>query len=142
MTKRNIWIDKVIREEFGIKRCMWRWILERCNCKWRPAYKNYWGRGIKCKFKNFEEFARDIWPRPWPKYTVERIDNNWDYEPWNVRWATRKEQSYNRRSNVLYRMNWKTLTVMDWSKELNMRYERTRRWFLKWKLKAERVFKS
>lgn len=61
------------------------------------GYKDYAGRGIKFKFSSFEEFFAEVGPRPGPEYSVDRIDNNGNYEKGNLRWATDKQQMNNRR---------------------------------------------
>ena len=72
----------------------------RCMNPMNKSYKNYGGRGIKvCKewAESFECFINDVGYKPSPAHSLDRINNDGDYEPQNVRWATAKEQANNRR---------------------------------------------
>lgn len=81
---------------------IWNAMKHRCSNKKCKSYKNYGGRGIKvCDewIKSFKSFLDHIGPRTDPKLTLDRINNNGNYEPGNVRWATRKQQGQNKRNN-------------------------------------------
>lgn len=60
-------------------------------------FEHYGGRGIKFLFKTFEEFYRELGPKPSPQHSLDRIDNDGHYERGNVRWATPSQQAHNRR---------------------------------------------
>ena len=69
---------------------------QRCNNPKNKDYKNYGGRGIKWMFEGILGLYNELGQRP-SELTLDRIDNNGNYEAGNVRWATRKEQNANQR---------------------------------------------
>lgn len=79
----------------------WVWVSmrSRCNCPTSKVYKHYGGRGIKVcqRWDSFENFFKDMGPRLSKEYSLDRIDNNGNYEPSNCRWATQTTQILNRR---------------------------------------------
>lgn len=82
----------------------WRAMRERCERPAHPFYADYGGRGIKVcdRWRDAGGFARfliDLGPRP-EGTTLDRIDVDGNYEPGNVRWASKQQQRWNRRDMV------------------------------------------
>lgn len=78
----------------------WAAIKQRCLNAKNDAFADYGGRGITiCKrwADDFAAFVADVGQPPSPRLTLDRVNNDGNYEPGNVRWATYKEQANNRR---------------------------------------------
>lgn len=101
---------------------IWYGMIRRCT---KPRGKNwdwYKGRGIKvCKrWFSFLNFLKDMGERPSPKHSIDRIDNDGNYEPGNCRWATAKEQGRNTRKNCMLTYKGKTQCISAWAEELGI----------------------
>ena len=86
----------------------WNSIKERCNNPKNKSYKNYGGRGIKMypawenDYGAFKEYVSKLPHYLEDGYSLDRINNDGDYEPNNLRWATARDQALNKRKRTDY----------------------------------------
>lgn len=95
---------------------VWQGMKARCSNKNHFSYNNYGGRGIKvCErwVNSFENFLADMGERPSDYYSIERIDNNGNYEPSNCKWANDVEQQKNTSRSRLYNYKGKPHTIIE-----------------------------
>lgn len=99
----------------------WYAMIRRCTNPNDQAHPYYGGRGITVcdKWLTIDGFIEDMGERPYGK-TLDRIDNNGNYELENCRWATKKEQGNNRRSNKLITYSGITLTLSQWAERVGI----------------------
>lgn len=108
---------------------VWRAMIDRCYNKKNRMYRNYGGRGIRvCDAwrDSVETFLKDVGPKPSPEHSIDRYPNNdGNYEPSNIRWATRSEQQYNRRPKKITRFvtfHGETLPLREWARRIDMSF--------------------
>lgn len=96
---------------------VWTGIFTRCYNTRAKEYARYGGRGIRVceRWNKFENFKEDMFPRP-DGMTLERKDNDGPYSPENCKWATRKEQSHNRRTNKNFTFVGITQCLSEWAR--------------------------
>jgi hypothetical protein len=108
----------------------WHDIKERCFNKRMKAYKNYGGRGIticaewKSNFQTFYDWTIQNGYKQ--GLSIDRINNNGNYEPCNCKWSTRKEQGANRRTNRIYTVDGYTDILFNLCKKYNIHMDTVR----------------
>lgn len=103
----------------------WTDIKTRCYNPKTKYFNNYGGRGIVvCDrwLESFENFLSDMGVKPSVKHTIERKDNNGNYEPSNCYWATYTEQANNKRNNIKVTIDGETKTISRWASENGLSY--------------------
>ena len=111
---------------------VWKELRARCNNPNHKSYINYGGRGISVCSEWDEDFLsfynwsiengykKDTLSNGKNKLTIDRIDNNGNYEPSNCRWVTNKQQANNKRNNVTIEYKGEIKTLTDWCNELSL----------------------
>ncbi len=110
---------------------VWHSMIDRCSNESSPHYKNYGGRGIRVCEEWLDYTKFKIWAynsgydanAQNKTCTLERIDVDGDYCPENCCWTNMKEQSNNKRNNVLLTYNNKTMTISQWADVLGIKWE-------------------
>jgi len=102
----------------------WADMKQRCENPKDTNYSRYGGRGISVcdRWLDFKGFHDDLISSYVEGYQLDRIDNDGNYEPENCRWATPKENSNNKSTNVFFEHNGQSKTIAEWSEELGINY--------------------
>jgi hypothetical protein len=98
-------------------------MLDRCRNPRNKKYACYGGRGITVcdRWLVFDDFYEDMGDRP-AGQTLNRVDNDGPYAPWNCEWSSAKEQGRNKGNNSLLTCNGKTQPLSAWAEELGINY--------------------
>lgn len=95
---------------------IWGGMVNRCYNEADETYQAYGARGITVCDEwrwDFPAFLAYIGPRPSPKHSIDRIDNDGNYEPGNVRWATSREQALNRSNSITVNLLGREMPLAD-----------------------------
>lgn len=112
----------------------WTGMKSRCTDKSSTSYANYGGRGIVVceRWENsFENFLADMGPRPSASHSIERIDNDGNYEPSNCRWATILEQNANTRHCKNVTFIGETHNLAEWARRFGFNQQTLQQRFSK-----------
>ncbi len=114
---------KLHRKIFSSEYATWRGMKTRCNNPTNPQYFRYGGRGIKMHkewVNSFQSFFAYMGNKPSENHSIERINNDGNYEPGNVTWALIAEQARNRRSTRFLEFDGQRLTCTEWARKLGV----------------------
>lgn len=103
---------------------IWSGMRKRCTNPRAQRFDRYGGRGISIceKWSDFQQFFKDMGPRPTPRHSIERVDNDGNYCPENCRWATPEEQANNNSRNIIVLVEGVKMTLAAASDALGISY--------------------
>jgi hypothetical protein len=96
----------------------WVLIRARCYCKTHHKFPDYGAKGIRvCSrwMNSYKNFLADMGRKPSAQHTLDRKDGTKGYTPGNCRWATRKQQNRNKRTNRILTVDGESLCVVEWA---------------------------
>ncbi|MCQ2270959.1 MAG: hypothetical protein MJZ52_07020 [Bacteroidales bacterium] len=114
---------------------IWSNIKTRCHNQNDKHFSQWGARGVtmceewKNDFKSFYDWAMSNGYSD--DLTIDRIDNNGNYEPSNCRWTSYKEQNQNKRNVIILEYDGKSMSATAWAKELNIGHDTIRQRFHK-----------
>lgn len=102
----------------------WSGMIDRCHNPKNRRFRSYGGRGIIVHDPwrtSFKAFLSEVGLRPSRLHSLDRIDNERNYEPGNVRWASPKQQAANRRTTRAITINGETASVSEWARRTGIK---------------------
>lgn len=101
---------------------VWIEMWQRCTNPKSQRWHSHGARGIRVcdRWKDYETFRDDMGPRP-PRHSIERRDNDGNYDPSNCYWASAKEQARNKRTTIRVTLNGVTKPLTQWCEELGIK---------------------
>ena len=112
---------------------IWKAMRVRCHNPRQASYPRYGGRGITVcqRWNDFANFLADMGERP-PGCSIDRINNDGNYEPGNCRWASPQTQADNSRRPTMLTFDGKTMSLSAWARHLGINVttllERLEKW--------------
>ena len=127
---------RLTNDNHRLIRAKWRNMMERCKNPKDKMYHRYGGRGITVcsEWDDFFIFAGDLPNDYFKGAEIDRIDNNGNYEPSNIRWATRKQNCINRGATRFIEFNGKNQCLTEWAGDVGISIETLRERLVKWSL--------
>lgn len=100
----------------------WHGMKQRCTNSRHTSFSDYGGRGISVcdRWMTFENFLSDMGRKPSTSHSIDRIDNNGNYEPSNCVWASKESQARNNRRNRPLTIGERTQLISDWARETGL----------------------
>ncbi len=141
--------EVLISEQHGMRHSpeyrSWVHMKDRCLRPTDKSYLRYGSRGIKICDKwlnSFTAFYNDMGNKPSAGHSLDRIDNDGNYEPGNCRWSTSKEQANNRRSNRPVTYNGETRSAKEWANSTGIDYNTLRQRLFRYNWPIEKALKK
>lgn len=99
----------------------WQNMISRANPNGRQSYKRYGRTVTVCeRWRDFNNFLADMGEPPFPGASLDRIDNEGNYEPSNCRWATQRQQNINRRMAHILEYGGERMSLVEWAEKLGI----------------------
>lgn len=104
---------------------VWSSMIQRCTNPRARGFENYGARGIRVcsewsEAMGFQSFIASMGKRPTPHHSLDRKNNEGNYEPSNCRWATRVQQAMNKRTSCVLIVGAESLSIREWAERTGL----------------------